>query len=104
MRTWTFAPFTRQSTAARSRRASMLAFGGATLAAAEARPDIRAARKKSGSDCKKKEKQRCNRDAEACRATVARTCELADGCVDALRCCEGCSADGFLACVFAASE
>jgi hypothetical protein len=106
MRTWTLSPFTRQAAEAVSRRASLATLGGASLAAV--RPDISAAenkKKKSGSDCKKKEKQRCANEAATCKPSVLANCELEPvQCLAVAACCDECSANGYWTCVLAAFE
>lgn len=106
MRTGPFDTVTRHAGAAVSRRTSLLTLGVAPFAAAATRPDISSAKKKSGIDCKKKEKQRCTNDAAACRATVTAVfCPgRADYCAKVLPSCDECTADGFLAGLIAAIE
>jgi hypothetical protein len=94
---------TRRAAAAVSRRSSFLTLGGAALAATMARPDIGEAKKK-GKNCKKKEKQRCNNDTDACISTLTTACMGDATCIAELTpCCETCSANGFLTCFIAAS-
>jgi hypothetical protein len=100
MRSLTFDVVTRHAASARS-RGSFLALGGATLVATLVSPILgQAKKKKKGPDCKKKEKQRCNNDAEDCKFTVLINCPTPDGCLPLQRCCEACSATGFLECTF----
>ena len=84
-----------------SRRKSLLAMGLAVLAAKAATTGVTEAKKK-GPDCKKKEKQRCSKDAAACRPQVAAICELEPAqCLAAQNCCDECSANGVLTCILA---
>jgi hypothetical protein len=71
-------------------------------------PEIGAAKKKGkkkGQDRKNKEKQRCSKDAAACKATVQTLCEPSDPatCLIIQNCCEECSANGFVECLILAS-
>jgi hypothetical protein len=103
MITQAFESVTRQAAAAVSRRTSLLTLGGAALAASIATPDVSEAKK--GKDCKKKEKQRCSKDAAACKTTVIDVCEDEAACLAALTpCCDECSANGFFTCFIAANQ
>lgn len=91
-----------------SRRGSLLTLGGAAVAATMASPDVSGAKKKGkkkGQDCKNKEKQRCNKDAEACKDTIQPLCDPGDPatCLILQNCCEECSANGFIECLILAS-
>jgi hypothetical protein len=105
MSTSAFETLTRQAADAVSRRSSLLTLGGAAVAAGVTNTGVSDAKKKKGKDCKKKEKQRCNNDAAACKATIQPLCDPGDpaSCLEAQACCEECSADGFLTCLLAAS-
>lgn len=89
-----------------TRRTSLRALGSAALAAfALALPNNVTARKhrkrkkqKRGDSCGDRERQRCVVDAEACHATVLRTCAETGGCGYALFCCDQCTATGFITC------
>jgi hypothetical protein len=105
MSTHAFDAVTRRAAAGRSRRRSLLTLSGAALAATIATPARSEAKQRKGPDCKQKEKQRCNSDAAACKATVNAICELEPAqCAAMLACCETCSARGFLTCFAAAIE
>jgi hypothetical protein len=104
MRTHAFDAVTRRHAAGVSRRSSVLTLGGAALAAAIATPELSHAKKKKGKDCKKKEKQRCSNDIEACETTINLSCNDPAGCPEALLCCQSCSAEGFFECLIAASQ
>jgi hypothetical protein len=84
-------------TASSSRRATlatMLAAAGGLTALATGE-----AKQKKGKDCGKKERQRCNADAETCRSLILAQCELDPaGCQALAACCDTCSADGLLRC------
>jgi hypothetical protein len=87
-----------------TRRKSLLAMGMAVLAAGAANTGVTEAKKKKGKDCKKKEKQRCSKDAAACRPQVAAICQLEPAeCLAAQNCCDECSANGVLTCILALS-
>lgn len=86
-----------------SRRASLLALGGAGLAATAARPSVTSAAK-AGKKCKKKAKKKCKRDIAACRATLEEHCANIGnpaGCLLAQACCDSCSANGYVTCTLA---
>jgi hypothetical protein len=105
MSTHAFDTITQRAAVGLSRRSSLLTLGGAALAATIAAPDLSEAKKKKGPDCKKKEKQRCNSDAAACKSTINAICELEPAqCAAVLACCDTCSAAGFLTCFAAAIE
>lgn len=89
----------RHAAVAISRRRSLRTLGGAALAAAMANPAASEAKKKVRKDCQKKEKQRCNKDAAACRNTLLATCGGTPDCVALQACCTTCSANGFLSCL-----
>jgi hypothetical protein len=83
------------SSSRRATFATMLAAAGglAALATGEAK------QKKKGKDCGKKERQRCNADAETCRNLILAQCELEPAsCQAVAACCDTCSADGLLRC------
>lgn len=82
-----------------SRRKSILAMGLAVLAAGAANAGVTGAKKK-GTDCKKKEKQRCSRDAATCKPLVASNCGMLSpaGCLALQNCCDECSANGLMTC------
>ncbi|MDQ2652253.1 MAG: hypothetical protein M3Z20_04325 [Chloroflexota bacterium] len=83
-----------------SRRKSLLALGMAVLAANAANTDVTEAKKKKGKTCKKKEKQRCRKDAATCKPQVAAICGLGPAqCLAAQNCCDECAANGFLTCL-----
>jgi deoxyinosine 3'endonuclease (endonuclease V) len=89
---------TRRAAGRLSRRASLLTFGSVALAAASPGVGV-AKKKKSGDKCKKKEQQRCSKDAAACRNSAVLGCQGDDTCVELLQpCCDTCSANGFLVC------
>lgn len=95
---------TRRASLAVNRRQSLHALGGAALATtAMAQPERATAKKKKGKDCQKKEQQRCANDTEACRLTVLLNCQQPGQCGDAARCCEACTATGFVDCVIRAT-
>jgi hypothetical protein len=100
-----FDAFTREAAAGVSRRGSLLTLGGAALAAGVTNAGVSEAKKKKGKVCKKKEKQRCNNDAAACKTTLQPLCDPGDpaACLQAQACCEECSADGILTCLLAAT-
>jgi hypothetical protein len=86
-----------------SRRRSLLTLGGAVLGATIARPTVGEAKKK-GNRCKQKEKQRCSKDAAACKTTVQATqCGSIEPaqCTALQKCCDSCSANGFVICLTA---
>ena len=84
-----------------SRRRSLLTLGGAAVGVTLARPAVSEAKKKG--TCKKKEQQRCNIDAAACRVTVLAECLPPDSaqCIALQDCCDTCSANGFMTCLSA---
>ena len=87
-----------------SRRTSLLALGMAVLAAGASHGGVTEARNK-GKDCKKKEKQRCQSDVAACRATLAPFCAGdPTTCIILGACCDTCSSNGFLTCLMAATR
>ena len=100
MRTHVLNLLTRRAASQVTRRHSLLTLGGAALSAtAIAQPERASARKKKGKDCGKKERQRCNADAETCRSLILAQCELDPaGCQALAACCDTCSADGLLRC------
>lgn len=70
----------------------------------DANTGVSDARKQPGKKCRKRERQRCNNDAAACKAQLPAACDNDPECVVAVTpCCETCSADGFLICLNAAS-
>jgi hypothetical protein len=89
---------------ATSRRASILGFGGAALAAALAAPKATRARKKKG----KSPKVRCGKSRSQCRASMTLQCELnnpdPEVCIEYfVPCCDlltDSTFDPFLACLF----
>jgi hypothetical protein len=91
-----------------SRRRSLLSLGGAALAATVTSPRLSAAKKKNkkGADCKQKEKQRCSKDAAACKATITPLCSPDNpaACLAVQACCEECSANGLVTCFLATQE
>ncbi|MDQ2652254.1 MAG: hypothetical protein M3Z20_04330 [Chloroflexota bacterium] len=103
MNTQTFDAVTRRAAEGISRRRSLLTLGGAAAAATIARPSASEAKKKKGKNCKKKEKQRCNKDAAACKTTILVLCDPADPatCTMLQNCCDGCSASTFITCLIA---
>jgi hypothetical protein len=105
MNTNAFDAITRRAAEGISRRRSLLTLGGAALAATIATPKLSEAKKKKGKDCKKKEKQRCSKDAAACKATIQPLCDPGDPatCLILQNCCEECSANGFLTCLILAT-
>lgn len=84
-----------------SRRQSLMALGSAVLAAS-APAEVTAAGKKGKKNkkCKKKSKRQCKHDAAACKPKVASICGLTPAqCLEAVNCCNECSANGFLTCL-----
>jgi hypothetical protein len=63
-------------------------------------------KKKSGNACQKKERQRCSKDAAACRNTVQLGCAPSDptNCAEEQACCDACTANGFLTCLLLLNE
>jgi hypothetical protein len=102
------ATLTVHTATALSRRASMLAIGGAALAASAAPMPTRAGK------ASKKAKKRCKRQVGQCESMIAPACAAADllvseeECVDTLLpCCQpfkDCQADAVFDCLIAASE
>jgi hypothetical protein len=91
----------REAVAMPSRRKSLLALGAAMLAAGASNAGLTEARKK-GKSSKKKNKKRCKKDAAACKTTIqVALCPDADPalCIAAQKCCDTCSANGFLVCL-----
>jgi len=69
--------------------------GLAGLVTGEAR-----SRKKRGTDCGKKERQRCSADVATCRTVLLANCADEGGACERLAtCCDACSADGLLTCL-----
>jgi hypothetical protein len=95
----TFDRFTRQAAVAISRRNSLLALGGATLATGLARSSASAAKdndKKKAKKAKKKFKKQCNQKKDQCRTLLLGL----PGGAAALFCCDSCFSDDFLSCLF----
>ena len=101
MRTQFLDMFTHRAVRQVSRRRSLLSLGSAALTVTAMAQPEHAAGKKKGSSCQKKESQRCAKDAEACRLTVALNCVVPGGCEEGIRCCAECSATGFFDCAVA---
>jgi len=87
------------SSSRRSTLAAMLAAAGglAVLTTGEAKQKNK---KNTGKDCGKKERQRCNADAETCRTLILGQCQADPAlCQGQAACCDACSADGLLRCL-----
>jgi hypothetical protein len=80
-----------------SRRLSLVALGGAALAAATGE-----VAGKGGQSCGKKKQKRCRKDAAGCRNNLLAACAGDPDCAGSLTsCCETCSANGFVSCLIA---
>jgi hypothetical protein len=64
--------------------------------------EVTSTRKGQGKKCRNNEQQRCSADTTVCRAQVQVLCRGNAQCVaDSISCCDACSADGLLTCLFA---
>lgn len=104
-----FDAFTRRAAEGVSRRKSLVALGGATLAAIAAKPSIADAKQNSGKNAnkkaKKKARKKCKKQVGQCNAFVMQMCARSRSpqqCQsDNLRCCESfatCNAGAALQC------
>jgi hypothetical protein len=98
-----FDAFTRRAAQAVSRRQSLMALGGATLAAAAAKPSIAEAKKNKNKKAKKKAKKKCKQQVPQCEAAVAQ----ANGIPQQIQCCQflsNCNAGSFVQCIASANR
>jgi hypothetical protein len=93
--------FGRRAVAGSTRRYSILALGGAALAAGLAGVDGTAAKRNPGRKVKRKQRRRCNVSRERCRIIPASVPNPDAFSLRVLACCEHCFAHDFLTCVFA---
>ena len=96
-----FDAFTRRAAQAVSRRSSLMALGGATLAAVVAKPAITDAKKnKSNKKAKKKARKKCKKQVGQCETFLG--AQFPQG----LQCCpflSNCDTTQFLSCLFNAA-
>ena len=98
-----FDAFTRSVGQSASRRSSLLALGGAALAAGMAAPVGTEAKQNPAKKVKKKNKQKCNQEIAECRTVIAAIDNDPETEAQLLACCENCFAGDFVTCLIALS-
>jgi hypothetical protein len=99
----TFDAFTRTVGQAATRRSSILALGGAALAAGMATQVGTEAKKNPVKKVKKKNKKKCAEESAECRTLVASLDNDPELEAQFLACCDNCFAGDFLTCLLAVS-